>query len=101
MDEEDQVTTLEELSRDVAEMACRFHERMENTEATRAIIDFLPLPNGRWIARAVPFNETSIVPVYVPDETGVADTMLDAVILLHRWLVMALASPVFKEPPKA
>jgi hypothetical protein len=101
MDEEDRGVTLEDLFRDTAEMACRFHERTENTKARSAVIDFLPLQDGKWIARAIPFNETSISPVYVPDETGAATTIRDAVVILNRWLVIALASPSFKVPPQA
>lgn len=100
MDEETPVVTMEVLCRDTVEMACRYHERTENIQVRTALVDFLPLEDGRWIARALPVTE-KVVPVFVPDESGAKDTMLDAVVMLNRWLVIALASPIYKEPPKA
>lgn len=100
MGEEIKTITLEELCRETAEMACRFHERTENSRAERALVDFLPLDDGRWIARVIPVVEAPN-PVFVPDESGAKETMLDAMAVLNRWLVVALASPVFKVPPQA
>ena len=100
MGEEIKTVTLEELSRDTAEMACRFYERTENAPAESALVDFLPLDNGRWVARVIPVVDNP-VPVFVPDESGAKETMLDAMAVLNRWLLVALASPVFKVPPQA
>jgi hypothetical protein len=100
MGEEDEAVTLEELSLDTAEMACRFYERTENGTAERALVDFLPLDDGRWVARVIPVVDAP-VPVFVPDDSGAKETMLGAMMVLNQWLVVALASPIYKEPPKA
>ena len=100
MGEETPIVSMEDLCRDTMEMACRYHDRTATSSAKMALLDFLPLDDGRWVARALPVTDT-VEPVFVPDERGAKETMRDAVVVLNHWLVVALASPIYKDPPKA